>query len=483
MYVGILDCTYVNAQTDTLFFELPSSTTIHSSNVFIIEGHEGVLVSQFLTDNFLTGDHIRSLVEVDKVNGDILFQLNDVREVDSALHEVVKVMKHEAGYFLLISCFDSNNIGSIKTYSISKDLNESRFIDEAILGLNKDFWFNSDIKKAGDEYEVIGRIQEGSGFCESVHMRLSKGFEIESFTRFQVDPSLEIILDFVNLNDGNYLVPSFGYGFALLNEDFEVIDQVQIELDTFYNNQNFNIMLRPFTCTQVQEKILCSCHGISGRFALIVVEVEVKNDSIQIVKFHSGLQKDVTDDFNLSTHSVVYDNQDLVFSGTNLGDEVVNGAIPNHLLVSKLNEDAEVVWNLIFENGSDLLYWDHFVDENGDVFVSGRYSIGANDSPPFKSRNFILKVFEDGTLSFINPTEATKDYFQIYPNPASDHCFVKSSLGKKTQVKLYSNDLKLLYTFQLQDEFHLDTSNYPSGMYFLIFENDQGLFTKKLVKK
>ena len=73
--------------------------------------------------------------------------------------------------------------------------------------------------------------------------------------------------------------------------------------------------------------------------------------------------------------------------------------------------------------------------------------------------------------------------FNVYPNPSSGFFKIKSNLSKhKTELIVLDHYSRVVFkaTFE-NDEYQLDLSNYPKGIYNLQFKSSTNLFTKKIV--
>jgi len=76
----------------------------------------------------------------------------------------------------------------------------------------------------------------------------------------------------------------------------------------------------------------------------------------------------------------------------------------------------------------------------------------------------------------------------IYPNPASNHVWIKSAVNTPLkQLHVISLDGKILKTVNLQGQMlsegiELDISQLQSGFFMLLFQGDNQQFTQKFVK-
>lgn len=83
----------------------------------------------------------------------------------------------------------------------------------------------------------------------------------------------------------------------------------------------------------------------------------------------------------------------------------------------------------------------------------------------------------------INETKASEsDEFIVYPNPVSDGFRLNTS-EKNVRISIYDLSGSLLLTKQISGDEYIDISTLPQGMYMVRATTENGLVTKKIVKK
>ena len=81
------------------------------------------------------------------------------------------------------------------------------------------------------------------------------------------------------------------------------------------------------------------------------------------------------------------------------------------------------------------------------------------------------------------PPVMTEDDFIIYPNPVTDILTIRSTAAGSGFIELHSVNGQLIFKTILKgQEFLLDMSGYPSGLYFLKISSGEHTSTKKLIK-
>lgn len=92
-------------------------------------------------------------------------------------------------------------------------------------------------------------------------------------------------------------------------------------------------------------------------------------------------------------------------------------------------------------------------------------------------------------LSSIEKTDFS-DIFTIYPQPVSDEAVISfNSQDKNTvSIEIYNLMGTLIYTSNYKNlnsgvnQFHIDTKNYPSGLYNIIIKSGKSVYQTKMVK-
>lgn len=86
------------------------------------------------------------------------------------------------------------------------------------------------------------------------------------------------------------------------------------------------------------------------------------------------------------------------------------------------------------------------------------------------------------TTTAVGVEKEMLDELMIAPNPASDR--VRISGAENTEMKLFSTDGRLLLSKQLEQDYQIDVSEFPSGLYLMQFTTEAGFRSvKKLIVK
>ncbi len=133
----------------------------------------------------------------------------------------------------------------------------------------------------------------------------------------------------------------------------------------------------------------------------------------------------------------------------------------------------------------------------GNQCLTNEIDIYFNNLPPIPASHTICALPvspNDAGYAYGNPCNEKKEgrlsfeantNFEVYPNPVKDFLFLKGiQKGDLLSTKIMSVDGKvLLQNNSLTNDYTIDTSNLPKGLYYLLIESStNGLLTQKFVK-
>ncbi len=119
-----------------------------------------------------------------------------------------------------------------------------------------------------------------------------------------------------------------------------------------------------------------------------------------------------------------------------------------------------------FENDG-ILYFDVGVDPNNG---EGYFSFEKIPGFIFNFYNYPLSV-----------PDSEKNSFTLFPNPAQDKLFIKSSLSDFDSVSISDINGRIM-SKKISVSNEIDVSNLKEGMYFINIESPEGKITKKFIK-
>lgn len=94
-----------------------------------------------------------------------------------------------------------------------------------------------------------------------------------------------------------------------------------------------------------------------------------------------------------------------------------------------------------------------------------------------------LTEFNDGTdpygTTLSNNSLEREDNIQLFPNPTKDR--LEITVEKSATVQVFTVTGQLIHQFAVQNKATIDVSKWEKGIYFLTFEEEGGMFTKRVV--
>ena len=96
-----------------------------------------------------------------------------------------------------------------------------------------------------------------------------------------------------------------------------------------------------------------------------------------------------------------------------------------------------------------------------------------------------LKINYINLATSIHNNIVEESYFNVYPNPATDQIYVKSSLTESYSLELYSITGELIKSISpITENYSFSTKFLQSGIYLVNFFSDKGLIeSKKIIVK
>ena len=153
----------------------------------------------------------------------------------------------------------------------------------------------------------------------------------------------------------------------------------------------------------------------------------------------------------------------IIFTSANTGYMVGLGGVFK-------TEDAGITWVLQYPRSN-------FASFSGIDFV------GEQDGWAVGGGGRILNTKQGGGFGFIASEiniHKQSDHFKLYPNPTHDVVFIESNIKHYTLEILNSTGLEVFKSEE--GNTLLNTDEWPSGIYFLLFSYDSKMEVKKLIK-
>lgn len=139
--------------------------------------------------------------------------------------------------------------------------------------------------------------------------------------------------------------------------------------------------------------------------------------------------------------------------------------------------DGSTVEHRVYRDGDNGVNVEFFsIDGGGHTWPGAPINIGGGTNRDINASNEIWKFFSKydlngATITDVAEIQANADIL-IYPNPTNSHINIQRNTDKKANFELVSALGEVLFSGVLQTSNEtLDTSQLPTGVYFLKFEN------------
>ena len=117
-----------------------------------------------------------------------------------------------------------------------------------------------------------------------------------------------------------------------------------------------------------------------------------------------------------------------------------------------------------------------------EVYTNGKI-VAAEMTGDDVHHDFIVQRYFDGVSAGYG--DLTKEsQVEIFPNPVSDHLNIRMNDEKELSIAILNANCKEVYRSQLESKNNrIDVSDLPSGVYFLLFKQQDKLILCKIMAK
>jgi hypothetical protein len=157
-------------------------------------------------------------------------------------------------------------------------------------------------------------------------------------------------------------------------------------------------------------------------------------------------------------------NSDIYFGGTydlNISNPIYS-TVPSWLMLNKLDENLEIQWQKFY--GGDVYYvlWSILATQDGGCVMAGsRYDYQTQNQ---ECDVYILKVNEDGMLTWTYNFPETTRQVIVYPNPGRDEIWIKA-IENNLRFDLFDINGNKILSQPIEKEDNINTSHLQKGVY------------------
>lgn len=171
---------------------------------------------------------------------------------------------------------------------------------------------------------------------------------------------------------------------------------------------------------------------------------------------------------------------------TNDGNYLITGARKNtnntqSLKLMKVDNLGNMIWDRQFIHNTDNDGICVIQTKDDGFIVSGRTGINSTN-------NNIGYLIKTNNLGLMNSQTGLNEYsdvkdLNIYPNPSNGRFTIREDFTNNAQFYVYNTSYQCVYSCNFSNKFQYDLnlSHLNNGLYFIVLNDGNSLFTKKLI--
>ncbi|MBK9983085.1 MAG: hypothetical protein IPP15_11800 [Saprospiraceae bacterium] len=465
----ILSIFEVNAQSDTLFLTFRNSAKESTARIISLSNGYGILNYNY---NYADIGNFYSLYLTD-FDGNIMQRLDTIRVGNMNIESIQNIEDTDEGILLLANV----QLGFLQDAFISiwldYDLKHTQVRDTFYLNKGEDLIFLKGFKQntTSGLSESFGLVYDPSmdKNISNIYVSHSKSGKFSRIKKVSLLINPTYIMDFVWMPDRiTYFLTYWDRTSMTLDEDFNVLKSLENTYTYKIGDTTFHTIYTFYGCDYNGAKLVCAgTGGPKNNYNFSMSEIGLEEDSLYIKSLHPLLPAGTRDDIVLAT--LTTDGLgNYIGACAGLFNPFNNAVDPNKLYVTKLTQDLEPTWQIVFQNGKEMANGDMITDKYDDIGI-----IGSLWDSEFlgKTQGYFLKIFHDGSFTnIVDPHYGSYQTMKIYPCPAHEVLFIDMESPDNFSGDIMSLDGRLNKSFLLKDSHEsLDISSLTPGTYYIHF--------------
>lgn len=413
-----------------LIITLVNTSYSQSSYEFIIEGVQDQFPGSLLEDdsgNVIFTVNNYQYAEIYKINyeGDFNDSIR-ILNPENGRCEFFTLLKISDSTFMAFGKYNDEFVNNLWIVSFDFNLNIINDFKMPVEGDVSPLYTYAIVNNKGNVVLAVTYTDTGLLDTEFFFLEITKDCRVikEKFH----DPSgnwLKLIFDLIQLNPIEYRIVKYGR--------IEKGDLTYIDLDTNFNIISENLLpyiTHPLSYSSIiatNTKIVYSgrinVSNATEGYEMALISTDYNN--ILIDSAHFG--KTDTVDLPGFHNNLDFTTDNLIYYGGSSNLFIYNpyySSIPSWIMLNKLDTNLNIIWQKYY--GGDACYnlWTLLATQDGGCVMAGtRYDYQTQNQ---ERDVYILKVNEDGLITWVqNIPKVTKDIL-IYPNPGSDYIKISS---------------------------------------------------------
>lgn len=464
------------SQRDSVFISYPSTEDgLNTINGFLQEIPSGIA---FLSYQFSEEEGYFSLIETD-IEG------NEIRRLDSIFVsgtknslEIKGFQKVSGGYLILSNLVKELKNNLFISLFVKDDFTEIEVRDTSSMVLSGDVLFNSvnfKLTPSGN-FEAVGSVRNSPNDFKIIHVSVSPDGYFLDYNELDIAQKT-FVIDFLRIESTNELLVSmWNQQLHVFDEDFLKIDSMRNIYESVIDGANFSGFYAFDKLIERDGKIFCSGDDISeDEYNMCLVEVSL--NPLKIDTVYPALPKNVPWDEVVLAYMEEDQEGSFVLAGTAYFSIFFSDNNPNNLFITKYDRDRKQLWSFRIRDTRSLVVRDMHIDQNNDIILVGEYRDEGFESG--ERRNFLMKIYADGTLSSTTGPTLDDLSFEIFPNPTIEAINFELDAFKNSTAQIFSTEGKLLKTILIDSKTtSISVNDLSSGMYFLVIRDENGAIVK-----
>ena len=471
-----------------LIFTLVSTSYSQSSYEFVIKGLQDQMPGSLLEDdsgNVFFPVNNKQYTELYKISyeGDFIDSIRILNPINGKC-ELFTLLKISDSSFMAFGKYNDEFVNNLWIASFDFNLNIINDFKMPIEGDVFSLYTYAIVNNRGNITLAVTYSDTEPMDTEIFFLEITKECTIIRENFFDPSNGFKLIFDLIQLNPTEYRIVKwgpigqFGYHLIDLDTNFNIISEFPLPYNIFKNSLS-SIKTTDSKLFYSGKKDIPSPNITDWDLAIISTDY----NNILIDSAHFG-RKD-TVDFPGFHNNLDFTTDKLIYYGGVSNLDLFNpyySSIPSWLMLNKLDTNLNIIWQKYY--GGDACYnlWTLLATQDGGCVMAGtKYDHQTQNQ---ERDVYILKVNEDGLITWVhNIPKVTKDIL-IYPNPGIDRMYIKTYTVNLT-IELFDCYGRKRITQKITNQnTTLNTSMLNSGIYFYSFinENNKIIKTGKWIK-
>jgi len=459
-----------------LIFTFSCISYSQSSYEFIIEGVQDQLPGSLLGDN--SGNVFFPVInfqyaELYKVSyeGDFIDSIRILNPINGKC-ELFTLLKISDSSFMAFGKYNDEFVNNLWIVSFDFNLNIINDFKMPIDGDVSPLYTYAIVNNRGNVVLAVTYSDTEPMDTEIFFLEITKECTIIRENFFNPSNGFKLIFDLIQLNPTEYRIVKlgpigqFGYHLIDLDTNFNIISENQLP----YITHSLSYSSIKATNTKIVYSGRINVSGTTNGYDMALISTDYNNNLVDSTYFG----REDTVDLHGIHNNLDFTTDNLIYYGgvSNLNmSNPYYSSIPSWLMLNKLDTNLNLIWQKYY--GGDACYnlWTLLATQDGGCVMGGtKYDHQTQNE---ERDVYILKVNEDGLITWVHNIPKVTEDILIYPNPGIDRIYIKT-FTTNLIIELFDCYGRKRITQKVTNQnTTLNTSMLNSGIYFYSFINEK----------